>query len=321
MQRIPEELPVSRTGGVLPPPAHTPVERRSSQAVGPLFARKESTTTPPLPTATVLTGQEPVLDILRRLNIDTGFSASYEHLYREVRALADDPLAQFEAREQSKRIIRQLLSSRTQVADALIQALPTEAHHVSFGNISVYFNGTTAHVFGAPTGRPGQAVVQQLLSKGVTHPAQAQILQRHLGASAIQARTLQQSQASQKKAQAAAHGFGVELRVAAIELHLEEPAAVEKAEAQPKAMLEAAPPVGAQAKAQPVEERAPSEKPSVGTGRRERIEKEAAEKKKEKAQTEESHVSRIKKQRMKKQKIAQGERRGGETQKEQLKQV
>jgi hypothetical protein len=326
MAGIPEELPLTRTSGTLPPRNPTGLESRTKQAVGQLFARPEAAGTPHIHTASVLTGQEPVVNLLRKLNIDTRFSASYEYLHEASHSLADDPQAQFDLRTMVISNIRQAVGSQT-TADSLIQALPAEAFHISFGNISVYVNDNAAFVLGASQGQSAKSVLQQILNKGLAHPGQVKTLQKHIAnpsPSTVQHRTLQQAQASQKKAQAAAKTFGTQLSMVAIELHLEEPQVqeVEKTEAQhEEVMIEGSHHPAPQTKGQKTEEREESEQPSGALDLRERTEKEAAKKRKEEAQATEEHTSRIQKQRKKKQDIAHGERREGERQKDQVKQL
>jgi hypothetical protein len=330
MAGIPEELPRTRTSGTLPPDnTPTELESRTKQAVEQLFTRHEATGTPHILAASALTGQEPVVIILRRLNIDTRFSAAYEYLHKTTYGFTDDPQAQYDLRTLAISDIRQALSNRTTEADALIQALPAEAHHVSLGGISIYFNDTTAHVLGAPQGQSAKSVLQQALNKGVVPPGQVKTLQKHIAnpnPSTVQHRTIQQAQASQKKAQAAAKTFGTQLSMVAIELHLEEPQVqeVEKAEAQHEEVgLEEShhPYPSPHAKGQKAEEREESEQTSGALDLRERTEKEASQKRKAKAQASEELASRTQKQRKKKQEIAHGERREGERQKDQIEQL
>jgi hypothetical protein len=325
MTGIPEELPLTRTSGTLPPRTPTGLESRTKQAVGQLFTRLEETGAPHIRVASALTGQEPVVNLLRKLNIDTRFAAAYEYLHGASHSLADDPQAQFDLRTLIISNIHQTVGSQP-TGNALIQALPIEAHHVSFGNISIYFNDTTAHVLGAPQGQSAKSVLQQALNKGLFHPGQVKMVQKLLAnqePSAVQHRTIQQAQASQKKAQAAAKTFGTQLSMVAIELHLEEPQVqeVEKAEVQhEEAMIEGSHHSVSHAKGQKIAEHEESEQPSGASGLRERTEEEIAKKRKVEAQSIEEHTSRIQKQRKKKQDIAHGERREGERQKEQMKQ-
>lgn len=325
MATIPEELTPTGKGETLPAKAPTGLERRTGRAVGPVFGRSEPMGgRSPLPGAAILTGQEEVSTLLRKFNIDSRFTAAYQQYHTDMFSLQEDPLAQFELRNSAVTTIRQYLSHQTSVADALIQALPVGAHRVPFGKVALFFNDRTSRVLGTPQGLSPKAVVQQVLSKGLVHGPQMQILQNQLavpGTPAIQAMTLQQSQASQKKAQAAANAFGVQLRMAIIDLHLEEPQEVEQPKAEPEEVMVAeGHHLNPRAKEQQVQKREGADQQHIeGPDPHKRTEKEAAQKRREKDVAEEEFASRTQEQRKKKQEIAQGERQAGEKRKEQMK--
>ena len=328
MARIPEELSPARTGEALPARAPSGLETKTGQAVRSLFPPSELTKSAPLPRASLLTGSEEVSSLLRRHNLGSELAAAYQQYHTDIFMLHDDPLAQFDMRNLAVTSIRQHLSQQETVANALIQALPAIAHHVTIGNSSIYFNETTTRVLGAPQGQAPKALVQQALSKGLVHGPQMQMLQNQLatpGTPAIQAMTLQQSQASQKKAQAAANAFGIQLRMAIIELHLEEPQKVEALEARSEEVMTGDVHhhfgVPARGQEQQVEESQTPEQRLEGSSLHKRTEEEVKQKRKEKAQAAEELVSRTQKQRKKKLKISQKELREGEKQKEQMKQI
>lgn len=318
MQKIPENLPASETRGGVPQPVRNPLETRTSAAASPVIRRPEEQPGAPLPHMIPLTGHENITELLRQYKIDNRFAALYETLYRKVEQLFDDPLAQYQTREQAKTIIRQALRSRKQeVADAMIQALPTLAHHIALGNASIYFNENVAHVFGVTNQQQANAIVQQILSRGGTHSTQLSMLQKHHASSKIQARTPQQSQASSAKGTAAAQNFGALLNILAIELPVETTPTAEKVKELPEEMVEEAHHVGPQSKEQLATGKGAEHTPK-GVESREGIEKTVSEKRKGKAQAaEEAEVGRTHKKKKKEREIA-SERRADEIKKKEM---